>query len=109
MTQQPHVGGTIAPTVKAYTPEFPRAKRLKKSLPEKKPVICVTINDEMAVDEPTPAIKQETKAKSPQVSYKLNKALPLHLSCFPSSPPSAVPSKSNFYSHLCHLSLWVQH
>ena len=84
MTQQPHVGGTIAPTVKAYTPEFPRAKRLKKSLPEKKPVICVTINDEMAVDEPTPAIKQETKAKSPQVSYKLNKALPLHLSCFPS-------------------------
>ena len=68
MTQQPHVGGTIAPTVKAYTPEFPRAKRLKKSLPEKKPVICVTIDDEMAVDEPTPAIKKETKAKDPQVS-----------------------------------------
>ena len=75
MTQQPHVGGTIAPTVKAYSPEFPRAKRLNKSLQEKKPVILITIDNEMAVDEPPSATQQGPKAMAPQVSYKLNKAL----------------------------------
>ena len=75
ITQQPHVGGTITSRLKACTPEFPRAKRLKKSLPEKKPVILVTIDDEIIVDEPAPAAQQETKAMAPQVSFKLNKAL----------------------------------
>ena len=44
-------------------------------MPEKKPVICVTIDDETIVEEPAPAVKQETEAKTSQVSYKLNKAL----------------------------------
>ena len=81
ITEQPHVGGTIASTLKACSPQFPREKRLKKSLPEKKPVICVTIEDEMTVDDP--AIRQEIKAKQPQVSYKFKHALRLHLSWFP--------------------------
>ena len=77
IAEQPHVGGTIAPTVKARSPEVPRAKRLKKSLPEKKSIICATIEDKMTVDDP--AIQQETKAKPPQVSYKFKYTLPLHL------------------------------
>ena len=87
-TEQPHVGGTIAPTVKAYTPEFPRAKRLKKSLPEKKPVILITKDDEIIVDEAAPAVKQETRAKPPQVSYKFKQTLPPHLSFF--CPPQVL-------------------
>ena len=79
ITQQPHVGGTIASTLKAHSPQFSREKRLKKSLPEKKPFICVTLEDEMTVDEPVPAIQQETTAKPPQVRYKFKYTLALHL------------------------------
>ena len=95
ITEQPHVGGIIASKLKANTPEFSRAKRLKRSLPEKEPVICVTIEDEMTVDDP--AIRQERKAKSPQVSYKFKYALPLHLSCLPSMSLNEVHLTIHYY------------
>ena len=88
--QQPHIGGIIAPTVKARSPEFPRAERLKKSFPEKKPVIVITKDDEIIVGEHATVVQQETKAMPPQVSYKLNKVL---LACHSTSlvsPPRAV-------------------
>ena len=58
---------------------------------EKKLVEVVMIDDE-----PAPAAQQETKAKAPKVSYKLNKGL----AAFPLSCLHDVPLKSNIHSLL---------
>ena len=87
---------------------------MKKTLPEKKPVICVTIDDEIIVDEPAPAAQQETKAMAPQVSNKLNKALsPYHSKYCPLKDYCLLPSSyqcavsQNLTKHVVTLSIRV--
>ena len=48
------------------TPEFPIPKLLNISLPESKPVICVTVDGEIKVDEPAQAVKQRRSQKLPK-------------------------------------------
>ena len=60
-----HIGGKIG------LKSSPETKQLEES---KKPVICVTIDDEMTFDEHTSAVKQETKAR--YVSYCEHEHIP---------------------------------
>ena len=71
ITEQPHVGGTIAPTPRARSPEFPN--QLEETLAEKKvkqhgPELLV--DEEMAVDDPAPTEQQEpSNIETCQVCY----------------------------------------
>ena len=64
--EQPHVGGTIAPTLRAQSPEF--LNQLEESLTEKKiRAPAILVDEEMTFDNPSP-VQQEKNVETNQVS-----------------------------------------
>ena len=54
--EQPHVGGTIAPTLRAQSPEF--LNQLEESLAEKKiRAPAILVDEKMTVDDPAPTVE----------------------------------------------------